>query len=411
MNDTLLQQINKKDAKAFTHGGKFHADDVFSSALLLYLNPEITITRGNKIPEDFDGIVFDIGRGAYDHHQKDSRVRENSVPYAAFGLLWEQLGAGILGEELARTFDEAFVQPLDNNDNTGEKNELATLIGTFNPAWDASGSSEEAFFRAVGVAGMILENKFERYLGNERADKRIEEVLEAQQKVLGAGEKPKDEAKILVLPEFIPCQKRLSETDIAFVIFPSNRGGYCIQPQKREYSMNYKCSFPEKWLGLENEELVQATGLSSAGFCHKGGFLMTTGTLEDAVAACKISLSCFIEEPVIVNLGGGKEADELLQKLPGMANARISHCTLPDLPELTMQGIYGEAAMEKQQWKSHIKEQLKQVLKEKPEAVYVQGDVFSTYPIVHQLRKKHIPVLTLAERDGERMIVRIPSGS
>ena len=49
------------------------------------------------------------------------------MPYAAFGLLWERLGAGILGEELAQTFDEAFVQPLDNNDNTGEKNELATL--------------------------------------------------------------------------------------------------------------------------------------------------------------------------------------------------------------------------------------------------------------------------------------------
>lgn len=163
------------------------------------------ITRGNKVLEDYDGIVFDIGRGEYDHHQKDSRVRENGVPYAAFGLLWEQLGAGILGEELAQTFDEAFVQPLDNNDNTGEKNELATLIGNFNPAWDASGSGDDAFFRAVGVAGMILENKFERYLGNERADKRIEEVLEAQQKALLAGEKPENEAKILVLPEFIPC--------------------------------------------------------------------------------------------------------------------------------------------------------------------------------------------------------------
>ena len=46
------------------------------------------------------------------------------MPYAAFGLLWEQLGAGILGEELAQTFDEAFVQPLDNNDNTGEKMNL-----------------------------------------------------------------------------------------------------------------------------------------------------------------------------------------------------------------------------------------------------------------------------------------------
>lgn len=68
--NTLLEQIKKKNAKAFTHSGKFHADDVFSYALLLYLNPAITITRGNKVPKDFDGIVFDIGRGKYDHHQK-----------------------------------------------------------------------------------------------------------------------------------------------------------------------------------------------------------------------------------------------------------------------------------------------------------------------------------------------------
>lgn len=56
---------------------------------------------------------------------------------AAFGLLWEELGAEILGEELAQKFDESFVQPLDNNDNTGEKNELATLLGNFTQSWDA----------------------------------------------------------------------------------------------------------------------------------------------------------------------------------------------------------------------------------------------------------------------------------
>ena len=173
----LIEQIKQEDACAFTHGGKFHADDVFSSALLLYINPEISITRGNNVPEDFSGIVFDIGRGEFDHHQKDSRIRENGVPYAAFGLLWEAVGADILGEELAVKFDESFVQPLDNNDNTGEKNELATLIGNFNPSWDYEGGSDEAFFQAVSVAGMILENKFERYRGNERADKRVEEVL------------------------------------------------------------------------------------------------------------------------------------------------------------------------------------------------------------------------------------------
>ena len=249
---TLLEQIQKEHAAAFTHGGKFHADDVFSAALLLHFNPQLTIQRGNRVPEDFAGIVFDIGRGQYDHHQKDSRIRDNGVPYAAFGLLWEKLGPEILGEELAQKFDESFVQPLDINDNTGEKNELATLIGNFNPGWDSKGSNDEAFFQAVSVAGMILENKFERYLGNERADKRIEEILETQN--------PEADSRILVLPEFIPCQKRLSETDIAFVIFPSNRGGYCIQPQKKEYSLNYKCSFPS---ASSSAKTIDCSGVTS----------------------------------------------------------------------------------------------------------------------------------------------------
>ena len=399
----LLEMIRQKDASAFTHSGKFHADDVFSSALLLYLNPEITITRGNKVPDDFDGIVFDIGRGRYDHHQKDSRIRENGISYAAFGLLWEDLGCEILGDELAEKFDEAFVQPLDNNDYTGEKNELASLIGSFNPSWDENGGTDEAFFRAVSVAGMILENKFARYLGNERADKRIEEVLETRDQT--------GDSRILVLPEFIPCQKRLSETEVAFVIFPSNRGGYCIQPQKKEYSLNYKCSFPSEWLGLENEELQKETGLSSATFCHKGGFLMSVGDLSDAIRACQISLDAFTEEITLVNLGDDTSADTLLAQLPGLAHAKIIHKSLPEFPELTLDGIYGEVTMEKPEWKTYVKDQVKELLKTKPEAVYVNGNLFSLYPIVHQLRKKHIPVLTSSMKDGKKIIIRIPSGS
>lgn len=410
MNE-LMEQIKKKDARSFTHGGKFHADDVFSAALLFYINPEITILRGNRVPDDFDGIVFDIGRGAYDHHQRDSRVRENGVPYAAFGLLWEAVGAEILGEELAEEFDEAFVQPLDHNDNTGEKNELANLIGNFNPTWDAQGGNDEAFFQAVSVAGMILENKFERYRGNERADRRVEEILEEHRQAVTSGKRDSEDAKILILPEFVPCQKRLSETEIAFVIFPSNRGGYCIQPQKKEYSMNYKCSFPSSWLGLEGEELSLVTGLKSAAFCHKGGFLMTCGTLEDSVLACRSSLAAFHEEAVIVSLGGNKETDMLLQKLPDLSSARIIHLPVPQLPELTLNGIYGELSMEKTEWKSFIKDRIKEILRYKPEAVFADNAMFSLYPIVHALRKKHIPVLTAVEKDGQKLLVRIPSGS
>lgn len=423
----LLEQIKKPNAKAFTHSGKFHADDVFSSALLLYLNPQITITRGNRVPEEYDGIVFDIGRGRYDHHQRDSRVRENGVPYAAFGLLWEELGGEILGGTLAQRFDEEFVQPLDNNDNTGEKNELASLIGNFNPVWDeteaADGVTEEerdrglsvGFLRAVQVAGMVLENKFARYRADARADEKINQVL-AMQETQGG------DARILVLPEFVPCQKRLKETDTAFVIFPSNRGGYCIQPQKKPDSMNYKCSFPKQWLGLENEELQKATGLASAGFCHKGGFLMTVGDDADAIRACKISLEEYEQKPVIVCLWDAGEAQEtkncereetehMLRKIPDMTDAQICHMTLPLLPDLEEQGVYAEVAMEKEDWKTYIKDFVKQVLEYKPEAVYVTADLFAAYPVVHALRKKHMPVLMRAKKEGKTRIVRLPSGS
>lgn len=423
----LLEQIKKPNAKAFTHSGKFHADDVFSSALLLYLNPQITITRGNRVPEGYDGIVFDIGRGRYDHHQRDSRVRENGVPYAAFGLLWEELGSGILGETLAQRFDEEFVQPLDKNDNTGEKNELASLIGNFNPVWDeteaADGVTEEkrdrglsvGFLRAVQVAGMVLENKFVRYRADARADEKINQVL-AMQETQGG------DARILVLPEFVPCQKRLKETDIAFVIFPSNRGGYCIQPQKKPDSMNYKCSFPKHWLGLENEELQKATGLASAGFCHKGGFLMTVGDEADAIRACEISLEEYEQKPVIVCLWDAGEAQEtkncereeteqLLRQIPDMTDAQICHMTLPLLPDLEEQGVYAEVAMEKEDWKTYIKDFVKQILEYKPEAVYVTADLFAAYPVVHALRKKHMPVLMRAKKEGKTRIVRLPSGS
>ena len=82
----------KIPANGFTHGGKFHADDVFSTALLQIVRPDIKITRGFTVPDDFQGIVYDVGGGLFDHHSEPRETRPNGVPYAAFGLLWR--GAG-----------------------------------------------------------------------------------------------------------------------------------------------------------------------------------------------------------------------------------------------------------------------------------------------------------------------------
>ena len=119
----------------YTHAGKFHADDVFSTALLRLLRPELKVIRTAALPENFEGFAFDIGWGAYDHHQKDAPVRENGVPYAAFGLLWKNLGEQLVGEEWQR-FDEHFIQPLDLEDNTGCGHPLAAAIASFNPLCD-----------------------------------------------------------------------------------------------------------------------------------------------------------------------------------------------------------------------------------------------------------------------------------
>ena len=397
---TLLEMIQKENAAAFTHGGKFHADDVFSAALLLHFNPKLTIQRGNRVPEEFAGIVFDIGRGEYDHHQKDSRIRENGAPYAAFGLLWEELGTEILSPKMAECFDEKFVQPLDNNDNTGEKNELAGLIGMFNPVWDDNRGSDAAFFEAVTIAGRILEHKWERFRADERMEQQFAELLSAHRERIAAEEKTETmDEKILVLSEFFPCQKQLSATEIAFLVFPSNRGGYCVQPVRKENSSNYKYEFPENWLGLENEALQEVTGLAGASFCHKGGFLLTTETLADAVSACRISLMGSPKAPVVLCVGTDTE-DELIHQMPGMENAEIVHKPMPARPELKIEGSYAESVLEKTEWKTLLREYISDLLKEKPEAVCIGGDLFAAYPVMHQLRKKHIPVLTASEQRG-----------
>ncbi len=87
----------KIPANGFTHAGKFHADDVFATALLQIIRPDIRITRGFVVPDDFDGIVYDIGFGMFDHHQEPREYRANGIPYAAFGLLWRVLGPALWG--------------------------------------------------------------------------------------------------------------------------------------------------------------------------------------------------------------------------------------------------------------------------------------------------------------------------
>ena len=74
----------KIPAKGFTHGGKFHADDVFATALLMIVRPDIKVTRGFVVPDGFDGIVYDVAAVCL----TTTRNRAKAAPTACPMRLW-----------------------------------------------------------------------------------------------------------------------------------------------------------------------------------------------------------------------------------------------------------------------------------------------------------------------------------
>ncbi len=257
---------------AFTHAGWFHADDVFSAALLRILRPDIRIYRGFAVPKGFSGIVFDIGEGEFDHHSKDREKRENGAAYAAFGLLWRKFGHFLAVPEVAKMFDEKFIQPLDMDDNFGTGNLIATLVGSFNPPWDAEGGEDEAFEEAVGVAEKLLAHRLESMAAAWRGRKVVEKALGQMKDGL------------VLLPVYVPWKPVLVDSPAEFVVFPSLRGGFSLQCVPREISgkTGLKVPLPGAWRGRRAEELQEITGVADITFCHASGFMASVGSVEGA---------------------------------------------------------------------------------------------------------------------------------
>ena len=261
-----------------THAGKFHADDVFSAALLRILKPGVEVRRVYQVPEDFRGLAFDIGWGPFDHHQAGAPVRPNGVPYAAFGLLWREYGASILGETEAQRLDERFVQPLDLDDNTGCGGPIPDMIADFNPTWDGGEDPDARFFQAVAVAEEILRNRFAAVKAMGRAYHVVKEGVRRM------------EEGIVTLEVYCPWKPFAVKTPAKFVVYPSQRGGWsgqCVPDPEKEGSL--KCPFPAEWAGRTPEELRALTGIPTLRFCHNNRFLIAADTKEDAAAACRLA--------------------------------------------------------------------------------------------------------------------------
>lgn len=293
--ENLKLLLSKKIA--YTHGGIFHSDDVFSAALIKLYNSDVKIVRINEIFQDISDnfLVFDIGGGAYDHHQDTSEIRPNNVPYAAFGLLWRDLGSEFVDTEFVELFDKEFVQMIDNTDNTGISNPVSSLINGFLGEWSEESNLDERFVEAVEFAKGILQRKFKHYNALKEASNYVKSVIK-----YGVQERD-DFNGILLLDAKLPWVETVVSYNlnledkskmIKFVVFPGDRNPWNAQvvPKGLE-TTEALVDFPKSWGSLRNTELQKESGLKSAVFCHKALFLFCANDLSDAVRACEIAIN------------------------------------------------------------------------------------------------------------------------
>ena len=296
---TLVKDINEADG--ITHNGTMHADEVFATAFLSLYFGNFKVARVSEVPKDIstNTIIYDIGKGKFDHHQSDARIRDNGIKYSSFGLLFEEYGLSYLKKlKLKNTkaiynyLVKDFIEAIDAIDNgifpeiksIYKIKTVSDVIKIFNPSYGSNDNEDKQFIKAVSLAESILTEELKNVIGKVEAGVKVKKILN------------KTKGPILILDEYLPYEETvltsLSGKKILFAIYPSNRGGYGIKTIP--ISTTDKTSrvyFPKEWGGLTNEDLEKVTGIKGSLFCHTNRFLMTASALDTAKKLAELAIN------------------------------------------------------------------------------------------------------------------------
>ena len=288
--------------KIVTHNERFHADDVFATAVMQIMygsDAEVVRSRDTDVINSAD-IVYDVGgiydeeKNRFDHHQQEfSETRENGIPYAAFGLVWKKWGEKICGSKIvADMVDKKLVQVIDAGDNGFKTHEKLNkdyssysvdwMIKSFGPSWkeDKGFDYDTAFFKAVDFAKPIL----------EREIKLAQDSAEAIPIVEKAYSDAKDK-RIIIFDRFVPRGDILNKyPEPAFVISPEADTDRWRMVAVQEEGFVNRVDPPMEWRGLYDEELQKASGVDDAVFCHRSGFLTIAGSFDGIMKMVNIAL-------------------------------------------------------------------------------------------------------------------------
>ena len=322
----------KPRSKVCVHNGPFHADEVFSVAVMSIIQPKIEVTRSREEKvwkaSDFRvdvGGKYDPETGDFDHHQLGFAERhpaptaryEIGPKKSSIGLVWEHYGEDAIRKILPaydKELDDEGIQfiysqitrtliaPIDAADNGEAKDfymdsgayrspSIINLIQNLNPTWmEKECSADLSFMDAVHFAINYLSREIVRnisvYSGRFKLLEQVKSV---------------DSSGILVLEEFVPWapifNKYPEETkDIKIVIFPSNGIQMVQSPYYNwrtdagrfsEYTVDGKkrkqrYPAPSAICGATNDVLVNLTKVEDAVFVHASGFIGAAKSVEGA---------------------------------------------------------------------------------------------------------------------------------
>jgi uncharacterized UPF0160 family protein len=288
--------------KVATHPGNFHADDVFAVAVLRLATDgpvDVVRTRDEAVQAAAD-VRIDVGgradpaTGDFDHHQKGGAgQRPNGIRYASFGLVWREHGAALAGgAEAAAAIDERLVQGVDANDTGQTISEplvervrpmsVSGVIAAMNPVWDEELTPAQEDARFEEAVAQILERELAGAAAFTRARRLVADAI-------GRATDP----RIVELDRNMPWHEAVvtSAPDARFVIYPK-ADGWGLQAVPLELgAFANRLDLPEAWAGRSGDELVAASGVDGAIFCHAARFYASAQTREGILALAQRALA------------------------------------------------------------------------------------------------------------------------
>lgn len=299
----------KKKKTIVTHNGSFHADDIFACATLtLFLDQQnipykIIRTRDEEIINAADyvidvGSIYDRESERFDHHQPGGAgKRENGIPYASFGLVWEKYGPSLCSNTtIVSDIDRRIAQPIDAIDN-GISISLPSdtglcdygiygIIGAYQNTWKEAGQDElqlSNFLCLVDFFKRLLVREIDRSKHRlEMMDKIQETYDEAENKV------------ILEIPYHVTVgaliQVLHKHKEVMYIVCRSNSNWKALAMRKEACSFENRKSLPVSWAGKRGQDLADITGVPDAMFCHNAVWMAVAKSREGAWRLAELAL-------------------------------------------------------------------------------------------------------------------------